>query len=480
MEATGVVKKVKNRQRFILPKKTGRHIIVFETMEIMSAPSSSFTKVGGLFCCVVLALAGEAFAGEIVLQKVPPLTVAQAPAYPENLARYHLGAAVEAAPQSTSITGLQLSSNSEDTNTAEAALLCDDPTVGYALPSGATALMISFPKIENVDSISFLNRGAKGTISIATASAKLAADSPQWHDVSQQELSSDIVKAKIGPSEAKYVRLTFDVTEPGRIAGLGVYSTPAVSDFTMPRMRKVNLQDRSDSFALISYNLTNLHSKSRVLYVSSGDDLNNANSMIDSQPATSFAFASTDSTPVAIIDLGKVVPVRRISALFSKRQGTMHFYVLQSLPGSDEAPKALHLDENTLAALQPVGSVADDSSGRAAVDFPVTAGRYIMVKWNPAAQEDTAFAVTEIAGFGGGQPQNLIAANVTSSRSEMASETSDGKDFSDGKEVAEGKDFKDSKDVPEEGPAPEEGPITPLPPPPPFVFIPQIVPVSPD
>jgi hypothetical protein len=401
------------------------------------------------------------------------------------LARYHLGAEVEAAPQSTSITGLQLSSNSEDTNTAEAALLCDDPTVGYALPSGATALLISFPKIENVDSISFLNRGAKGNVSIATSSAKLPADSPQWHDVAQQDLNSDIVKAKIGPSEAKYVRLTFDVTQPGRMAGLGVYSTPAVSDFTMPRLRKVSLQDRSDSFALISYNLTNLHSKSRVLYVSSGDDLKLANNMIDSQPATGFAFASSDKAPVAIIDLGKVVPVRRISALYSRRQGTMDFYVLQSLPGSEAAPKSLHLDENMVAELKPVGSVVDDSSGRAAVDFPVTAGRYIMVKWNPSAQEDTAFSVSEIAGFGGGEPQNLIAANMTSTgRGEAASESSetyDGKDFGDGKQVAEGKDFKDSKDMPEEGPAaPAEGPNSPLPPPPPFTFVPLVVPVSPN
>ena len=447
-------------------------------MEIMNAPSSLFTKVGGLFTCITLALAGGAFAGEVVLQKVPPLTVSQAPAYPENLARYHLGAEVEAAPQSTSITGLQLSSNSEDTNTAEAALLCDDPTVGYALPSGATALMISFPKIENVDSISFLNRGTKGHVTIATSSAKLPADSPQWHEVAaQQELGSDVVKAKIGPSEAKYVRLTFDVSEPGRIAGLGVYSTPTVSDFTMPRTRKVSLQDRSESFALISYNLTNLHSKSRVLYVSSGDELMQANNMIDSQPATGFAFASTDSSPIAIIDLGKVVPVRRISALFSRRQGTMHFYVLQNLPGAESASKTLNLDDNTIAGLQPVASVADDSTGRAAVDFPVTAGRYIMVKWNPAAQEDKAFTIAEVAGFGGGQPQNLIAAQMTS-RSE-ASEQTDGKDFNDSKEVAEGKDFKDSKESPAEEEAPEEGPRSPLPAPPPFDFIPQIVPVSP-
>jgi hypothetical protein len=307
----------------------------------------------------------------------------------------------------------------------------------------------------------------------------LPADSPQWHDVAQQDLDSDAVKAKIGPSEAKYVRLTFDVAAPGRIAGLGVYSTPAVSDFTMPRVRKVNLQDRSDSFALISYNVTNLHSKSRIIYVSSGDDLNQANNMIDSQPATSFAFTAADGSPTAIVDLGKVTALRRISALYSRRQGTLDFYVLQSLPGSEAAPKNLHIDDNTLAGLKPVGSVADDSSGRAAIDFPVTAGRYIMVKWNPAAHEDTAFSVAEIAAFGGGEPPNLIAANMTSTdrNSEISSE---GKDFGDGKDMAEGKDFKDAKDVPAEGPeAPAEGPRTPLPDPPPFNFVPLIVPVSP-
>ena len=448
-------------------------------MEIMSAPFSLFTKICGLSCCVILSNASGLIAAELVLQKVPPLTVAQAPGYPENLARYHLGANVEAEPQSTSITGLQLSSKSEDTNTAEAALLCDDPTVGYALPSGRTTLLVSFPKIENVDSISFLNRGSKGSVSIATASAKLSADSPQWHDVSQQEIDADTVKAKIGPSEAKYVRLTFNVTEPGRIAGLGVYSTAAVSDFTMPRVHKVNLQDRSDSFALISYNLTNLHSRSRVIYVSSGNDLNLANNMIDSQPATSFAFTAADGSPTAIIDLGKVTALRRISALYSGRQGTLDFYVLQSLPGSEAAPKNLHIDDNMLAGMKPVGSVADDNGGRVAIDFPVTAGRYIMVKWNPATHEGTAFSVAEIAAFGGGEPPNLITANMT--RTERNSEiSSEGKDFG-GKDFAEGKDFKDSKEVPAEGPpdAPAEGPASPLPPPPPFNFVPLIVPVSP-
>jgi len=141
------------------------------------------------------------------------------PAHPANLARYYFGAQVEAPPQSNPIANLQLSSKSEDTNTAEAALLCDDPTVGYVLPKGSTTLLVSFPKIENLDSISFLNHGTKGDVNIAISNAKLPADSPQWRNVSQQTLTSDAVKAKIGPTEAKYVRLALMLPRPVALRG---------------------------------------------------------------------------------------------------------------------------------------------------------------------------------------------------------------------------------------------------------------------
>src|SRR5207253_1158826 len=178
-----------------------------------------------------------------------------------------------------------------------------------------------------------------GDVVISPSNAKLPENSPQWHVVSQQELTAAAVKAKIGPSEAKYVKLTFNVTEPGRIAGLGVYSTPTIAAFTMPRARLRN-SDHNESFALISYNLTDLHAKARALYVSSGDEVKQANNMIDDQPATTYSFAAGDSSPTAVIDLGKATRLRRISTLYSPRQGNVEFFVLQSLPGSS-APKAL-------------------------------------------------------------------------------------------------------------------------------------------
>lgn len=442
-------------------------------MEIMSAHLSRFGKICGVGCCLAIGVS-RLMASDLVLQKVPPLTIEQTPAYPQNLARFDLGAQLEAAPQSKPVANLRLSSKSDDQNTAEAALLCHDPTVGYALPSGKSTLLVALSKIENVDSISFLNNGARGDLTIATANAKLSADSPQWRTVSQKELISDSLKVKIGPAEAKYVRLTFNVTEPGRISGLGVYSTAAVSDFTMPRVRTLAAGNKSESLALISYNLTDLHAKARALYVSSGSDVKQANNMIDDQPATTYSFAANDASPTTVVDLGKATNLRRISAIYSAHRGTMNFYVLQSLPGAptENAPGTLRIDSGTQENLKPVGSVTDNGTGRAAIDFPTTTGRYIMVKWNSDVRQDSSFSVAEIAAFGnGGAPANLMAANAAGGGGGLVD--------SDGKTMMDAKDAKDYKDMPAEGPdSPAEGPPPALPPPPPFTFIPQVLPTS--
>ncbi len=463
--------------KFLLPNRAKVAILILVDMEIMSASSSRLLKISSLALTLTLAGGSGLVAGQLTLQKVPPLTVEQVPAYPENLARYHFGAEVEDAADGNTTSDLKLSSKTEDRNTSATALLCDDPTTGYALAAGNKTLVINLSKIENIDTVSFLNHGVKGKVTIATSNAKLAAASEQWRVVSEQELAGDAVHAKVGPSEAKYVKLTFNVTAPGRIAALGVYSTPNVTAFTMPRARKLSLE-HSGSFALISYNLTDVHAKARALYVSSGNEIREANNMIDDQSATTYKFASSDPQPTAVIDLGKVTTLRRITALYTPRPGNVDFYVLESLPGHQpNASKTLKLDEAALANLKAVGSV-NDGTGRAAIDFPETTGRYILVKWAGAADSDTPFSVAEIAAFGGSRPGNLIAANTSATTQNRVE--SDGKSVVDGKDLGSGKDF--SKDMPEEGPGPDspaEGPPPSLPDPPPFTFVPELLPNSP-
>jgi hypothetical protein len=224
------------------------------------------------------------------------------------------------------------------------------------------------------------------------------------------------------------------------------------------------------SFALINYNV---RTKARTLFVSSGNDLMLANNMIDNQAETSFGFSAQDNSPVAVIDLGRVSTVRRLSAIYSARAGAIDFYLLQKLPGVDGAnTNSLKIDDKAFAKLKPIGSTIDDGTqGRASIDFPATTGRYVMLRWSPASRADTSFTVAEVSAVSP-TSGDLIAANR-----DFSSETT-----ADSKDIADSKDVADSKDIPEEGPPaepPAEGPPPSLPNAPPFTFIPQIVPTSP-
>ncbi|HEY3662846.1 MAG TPA: hypothetical protein VGL24_06800 [Chthoniobacterales bacterium] len=427
-------------------------------------------------------------AADVVLQKAPPLSVRQAPEYPENLARYHFGAAVKASPESASLAKLQLSSNGLDQNMSATALLCDDPTIGYRIPVGASSILVSLSNIENIQSVSFLNEGAQGEMTIAISNADVPENSPEWRRVESGDLARGAVATKIGPGEAKYVKLSFNVKQAGRIAALGVYATPALSDFTMPRPRKVSFEDNSESFALVNFNFSDVHAKARALYVSSGD-VNRVNAMIDDQPATAYQFASDDSAPTAVIDLGRERNLSRLAAIYASQPGNVDFYVLNHLPAgnSDDSsandagvqqianitqgailPASLKITEQAFAGLKPVGSVVSTGEGRASVNFPEVAGRYVMLKWHPATRGQ-AFSIAQVAAFGPAKRTGGSAADQSYQQ--------------DGKEGFDGKDILDNKDIPEEGPgeaqAPAEGPPPALPGVPPFTFIPQVPPTSP-
>ncbi len=436
----------------------------------------------GLFCALLLVPAAS-HGADVVLQKAPPLTVSQAPSYPENLARYHFGATVRATPENGSLAKLQLSSNGVDQNTSEAALLCDDPTTGYQLPAGASTILVSLPNIENVQSVSFLNEGAQGEFAIMISNADVPENSPEWRKVEKVAMSSGAVATKIGPGEAKYVKLVFKTSKPGRIAAFGVYATPALSDFTVPRPRKVSFEENSASLALVNLSFSDVHAKARGLYVSSGD-ASEVNHMIDDQVATTYRFASDDVAPTAVIDLGRERSLSRLSAVYASQSGSVEFYVMRTLPASDatasqlqpianvsqgaELPASLKISESALASLKPVGSVVSTGEGRGSVDFPAVVGRYVMLKWHPASHQADGFSIAQVAAFGPSKP--------------AGDEVAEDQDF-DGKEALDGKSILDDKDIPAEGPgeaeAPAEGPPPALPPVPPFTFIPQIPPTSP-
>jgi hypothetical protein len=189
----GAKNKLSPGENLYCQKPGGRGIILFVAMEIMSAHSSRFYRIGAIACSVLLVAGLQSFAQ-------------QSPAYAHNFARFSAGARV-------------------DDNLAQIALISDHPTFGYTLPDGTSELVLSLSKIENFDLITFANRDSVGTVSVSTSNSRLAVGSSQWHQVAQQRLAPDVTKIKVGPTEAKYVKFTFRVVKSGRIADLGVFST---------------------------------------------------------------------------------------------------------------------------------------------------------------------------------------------------------------------------------------------------------------
>jgi hypothetical protein len=165
------------------------------------------------------------------------------------------------------------------------------------------------------------------------------------------------------------------------------------------------------------------------------------------------------------------MPVNRISTFSTPGSAVVTFYMLGALPANSTGnpASALRIDSQTLAAFKTAATGSDDGSGRVAVDFEETTGRYVMLVWAPSPRNGN-FSVAEVAVFGPASNARLLAANTSSNRS-------------DDKTVRDSKDTKDfSKEIPGEGPgeeqAPGEGPAPELPRPPPFVFIPRVVPTS--
>src|SRR5207237_10122024 len=133
---------------------------------------------------IVISISGA----DLVLQKIPPLTVAQAPNYPQNLARFDLGAQIE--------------SDVPDDASSSVPFLSGDPASVYGLRTGTTRLLISLAQIENIDSIAFINSEANGPVTIAMSSSTLSHEGPQWHAAGHAKVSSGAISPRIRPGEA--------------------------------------------------------------------------------------------------------------------------------------------------------------------------------------------------------------------------------------------------------------------------------------
>ena len=313
----------------------------------------------------------------------------------KNLARMNCGATIDLITSDGRVAAVP---NATENNCSAAALIMEDNTLSCPLQAGETIFIISFPRASLLDRFTFLNENAaaEGEMTIAVSNYRLPAHSPKWLDVngSTAFTRKRLFNLSLAGVEARYVKLSFKVHRPGRIAALGLYGQKSLETFAA---RQGNVFRVANSFAterledILNFNFANLYAKARVVYVSSGMSTSTRR-MIDDDTTTAYRFAPSDPHPTVIVELAENERLHRVSALYKMQSGRLDVYLLEKLVG----------DPGDLAGLTPVAFSSDmDGRGKAAVEFDPKGARYVAFRWTPIALNgDREFEIAEVSAFG--------------------------------------------------------------------------------
>ena len=299
----------------------------------------------------------------------------------KNLARMNCGAAIDligpdgrvVAPPSTT-----------DKNSSATALILDDDTLSCPLAQGDTTFVITFPRTSALDRFTFVNENAAaaGEMKIFVSNYRLPAHSPKWGEVNgtTQFTGKRYIDLSLLGVEARYVKLSFHVAKPGRIAALGLYGSQSLQKFASRQNGAVRISNTVATRRLedmLNFNFANLYARARIVFVSSGAQ-EFARRMIDDDAITTFQFAPADPNPTVIVELAERERLHRVSALYKMQAGRLDVFLLHELgtnPGD-------------LSGLTPIASGTDAiGGGKAAVDFDAAGARYVALRWTPAVLE---------------------------------------------------------------------------------------------
>jgi len=331
-----------------------------------------------------------AFAGETTIDRTTGVDDVSNPA--KNLARMNCGATIDliGADGRAVVVANKESSAS--------ALLFDDDTLTYPLSEGDTTFIVSFPRTSALDRFTFVNENAAATgeIKLAVSNYRLSANSSKWIEVNggSSFTGKRLFDLSLRGTEARYVKISFQVSRAGLIAGLGLYGEQSLQKFAARQRGAIRVTNSAATRRLedmLNFNFANLYARARIVFISSGQK-EYAKRMIDDDVITSFQFAPADPHPTVIVELAEHERLHRVSAVYKMEKGRLDVFLLENLgtnPGD-------------LSGKTPIASVTDsDGGGKAALDFDPSGARYVALRWTPAdASAGRAFEVAEVSAFG--------------------------------------------------------------------------------
>jgi hypothetical protein len=313
----------------------------------------------------------------------------------KNLARMNCGTRINWISADTASTSNLLSRATAPADD----LILDDNTLNCRLHEGENTFLITLQGISLLDRFGFINEQAEaaGTAQISVSNYRLPLNDRNWVSTNNSFsfTGKRFVNVSLVGTEAKYVKVSFQVKKPGTVAGLGLYGQKTLESFAEQQGKArsksaayttaaTNLQDN------LNFNFANLYARARVVYVSSGaTDL--AHKMIDDDPSTAFGFSTTDAHPTTVIELSQTERLRRVTAIYEMESGQLELYLLNNLPA----------DLAALNNMKPVVTITDSTgAGKAAADFEPRGARYVALRWTPGSGEGhKGFKISEIAAF---------------------------------------------------------------------------------
>jgi hypothetical protein len=314
--------------------------------------------------------------GQATLQPVPPIGNEALASVPKNVARWHMGA-------SLTLSDGQSIHRQSAKRYAEGALLADDDTLSYELGTGRTEFIIELGDFHQLSRMGFMSQGAAGSVSIYTSPVKLESGSSQWQQAANGQAfdESQPLSVDFAETDAKFVKLVFDITKPGSVGSLLLEGATSVADtafasdlYDITEAQSLTDDQRSD------FDFAALHAGARVAFISGGNP-GDALAMIDDDPTTNFEFSGSEG--LVVIDLNRNAWIEDISVLSSGGAGTLEVYTFAALPGQvDPTSGELLLPPTFFQDTPPTGvSSPESTDGRLQVKIPGSEARFVMLRW---------------------------------------------------------------------------------------------------
>ncbi|MBL9116467.1 MAG: hypothetical protein JNJ83_15785 [Verrucomicrobiaceae bacterium] len=251
-------------------------------------------------------------------------------------------------------------------------LLADDVSKSSKLGAGNSEVVIRIHRQADVEVVSLISDGAEGRVEIATS-----ADNKSWAPVAEQVFSSAdrLVTMKFASTQARYIKLQFDLGKGGDIRSLSVYGSDSDADFPV--------EDSTDP-AGPQVNLAGGVGGTRVIYMhpnsSTSDDSATRYNRIDFGE-------SQERFRTIVYDLGRERTLTEVGSVHSARPVRFYAYTYRDreLPEKEDWRGRMSFDPGSFDTVKPL-AVVEDNAGlgytKARFERSVVA-RYVALRWEP-------------------------------------------------------------------------------------------------